>query len=351
MAPGIFEIEGQDYWTDPFKFSARVLRKFLPEGRYGLFLDTPAEADLMRVDRIPLLALYAARQQEMRIYDPWSTGHLVAVRLEDRTLDITPLFEPPEQPGLFDQDPPPSEPPGTGALAVVEQTDALRLDALQQPGHYVLTALMMDRTSNRVQLHITRPTPGGYQDEEVARFLEAMRQQPPPPEPVRYAPGEDERQFKARPDSPPAPEAPGIAVHGERVFLYEQGRPAWIRGTFQVPVLAHERVPPRPEKDDDDGYGEPRPVAIVPVFLVVIGSRTGEAEVISLRVPCFQDAPVKAGSLVTGHFEYDLFQHPAFTGKAQTNFVYAFCGEAMSGPTRMAVVTRDMLELGGRRRP
>lgn len=350
MAPGIFQIEGQDYWTDPFKFSSQVLSKFVPEGRYGLFLDAPARTSLQGIKHIPVLALYAVKQQEARIYDPWRAGHLVAVRLEDRSLECVPLFEPPEQAGVFEDDAPSTEPAGEGAMAIVDQTDALRLDSLQQPGHYLLMALMLDRTSNRVQLHVTHPTPSGYQDDEVTRFLEALRQQTPPPEPVRYAPDEDERQFQARPDSPPAPEAPGIAVRGERVFLYEPGRPAWIRGTFQVPVLAHERVPPKPETDDD-GHGEPRPVAIVPISLVVIGSRTGEAEVISLRVPCFQDAPVEAGSLVTGHFEYDLFQHPAFTGKAQTNFVYAFCGEAMSGPTRMAVVTRDMLDLGGRRRP
>ncbi len=354
MAPGIFEIEGQDYWTDPFKFSSQVLRKFIPEDRYGLFLDAPAKADLRTVDRIPLLSLYAVKQQDARIYDVWSTGHLVGVRLEDRAVDITPLVEPPEQPGLFDQDDPDPAPPGNGAMAIVEQTDALRLETLQQPGTYLLMALMLDRTSNRVQVQVTRSVPG-YQDEEVTRFLESLKQQPPPPEPVRYAPGEDARQFQARPDSPPAPEAPGIVVHGERVFLYEPGKPAWIRGSFQVPVLAHERVPPKPEPapeqaEDDDGHGQPRPVAIIPVSLVVIGSRTGAAEVISLRVPCFQDAPVEAGALVTGHFEYDLFQHPAFRGKAQTHFVYAFCGEAMSGPTRMAVVTRDMLDLGSRRR-
>ncbi|MFP2959627.1 hypothetical protein ACLEPN_17740 [Myxococcus sp. 1LA] len=349
MAPGIFEIEGQDYWTDPFKFSAQVLSKFVPKGRYGLFLDAPAKATLQGIKSIPVLALYAVKQLEARTYNPWRAGHLVAVRLEDRALECIPLFEPPEQAGVFEDDEPSPEPTGEGAMAIVDQTDALRLDSLQQPGHYLLTALMLDRMSNRVPVHLTGAPAGGYQDEEVARFLEALKQQPPPPAPVRYAPGQDERQFQARPDSPPAPGSPGIAVHGERVFLYEPGRPAWVRGTFQVPVLAHERVPPKAEKGDDD-FGEPRPVAIVPVSLVVIGSRTGEAEVIRLRVPCFQDAPVEAGSLVTGHFEYDLFQHPAFNGKAQTNFVYAFCGEAMSGPTRMAVVTRDMLEVGARRK-
>jgi hypothetical protein len=350
MATGIFEIEGRDYWTDPLKFSARVLRRFIPEGRYGLFLDAPPQVDLRRDARIPLLALYAVKRKEARIYDPWTAGHLVCVRLEDRQLEVEALFPPPEQPGVFEEEEEAQpEPAGEGAMAIVEQTDASRLEGLSRPGHCVLMALMLDRMSNRVQVHVSR-SPTGYQDDEVTRFLAALEQQRPPPEPVRLAPGQDAGTFTARPESPRPPDPAGIAVRCERVLLYEQGRPAWVRGAFRVPVLPHERVPPTPEKGDD-GHGEPRPVAIVPVWLVVVGSRTGAPVVIPLRVPCFQDTPAAPGESVIGYFEYDVFQHPAIAGQAQTNFVYAFCGEVMTGPARLAVVTRTMLDLEGRRRP
>ena len=342
MKPGIFKIEGQDYWDAPMKFSSQVLSEFVPQGRYGLFLDAPAEVDLARVDRVPLLVLHAVKQKEAHLYNASKAAHLVCMRLEDRSLEMIDLFEPPDEPNPFDDGAPP--PAGEGAMASVDQTDALRCDAMTRPGHCVLTVLMLDRPSNRVEVHLSRSS-DGYQDEAVAPFLETLRQALPPPEPVRPAPGQG--RFTPGPRSPEPPASPGIALRCERVLLYEKGGAAWVRGALRVPALPRELVPPRPESGDD-GQGEPRPVAIVQVWLVVIESREGTARTFPLRVPCFQDTSAEPGTEVVGFFEYDLFQHPEIADKARTNFIYGFCGEAMTGPVHMAVVTREMmLGLGG----
>jgi hypothetical protein len=345
MTNGIFEIEGRDYWDDPMKNTSSVLPKFVPEDRYGLFIDAPAEVNLRSFNRIPLLMLHAIKEQEARFYDPWDKGHLVCVRLEDRTLELDDLLDAPEVEGADDEGDS-SSPPGTGAFAVTSTTNIMRMKALQRPGHCILTALVMDRTSNRIKIDVTRSSKSGYEDEAVPAFLQSFARRLPPPPAVRYLPGQSAATFTANPDSPQLPESPGIALRCERVVLYEQGKRGWVRGAIHVPVLHREIVPAVSENLPDNGgaeYGDPRPIAIVPVWLVIIGSEDGKAEVVFLRVPCFSETVPQEGETVTGYFEYDIFSRENVAGKAQTNFVYGFCGESMTGPELMAVVTADML--------
>ena len=334
---GIFEVEGQDYWSDPFKASSQVLRSFVPKRRFGVFLDAPEDVDLARSARVPVLVLWCEEERTSAVIDPYTMGHLICVRLEDRRLERCALLELPDSMGLFDDAPAPvarSDSP----RGLMDQTDGAQLALLNETGTFILTAFVFDRLSNRVQVR-THRAPTGYQDEAVATFIDRHRRSPPPPRPVEGP----EQDFMRAQQSPQLPDdRAAIAIDVERVVLHEEGAHAYLHGAVRLPVQAREIVPPPSLEDTDDG--RPKPAAILTVHLAVTNSQSGEAQLIPLRVPCFAEAPLALGKTATGYFRYDLFTHPAIAGRAQTNVIYAFAGEAMSGPHRMAVVTVEMLE-------
>jgi hypothetical protein len=337
---GVFEIEGSDYWDNPMKHVLRVLGNFAPQRRFGLFLDAPSAVDLSRVDRIPLLCLYAAPARESAVYDAVKMGHLVCVRLEDRTLEVRNLLDLPEAEGVFDDESPAEDEP-SGTVAMTDQTNVLRVPLMQRRGTCLLTGILLDRVSNRVAVKLSEPY-RGFVDDAVPAFLEKLRRPAPAPERVRYLTGQSPENFQANLYTPALPNGPGIVIDCERVVLYEKGARAWLRGAVRIPVLAREIVPP-PVEIGPDPYGDPRPVAILGVSLVITGSRDGDAQTVLLRVPVFGPNPVSAGEIVTGYFEFDLFGHSAIAGIAQTNFIYAFAGDMMAGPARCAVVTEEMV--------
>jgi hypothetical protein len=338
---GIFQIEGAEYWDDPMKNASRVLREFVPKGRFGMFIDAPHSVSLTDAVRIPLLFLYAAKRRESAVLDPWKMALLVCVRLEDRSLEVDRLLDEPELESVFDESQPSETDPGDDAMAITDETDLLRIRLMRRRGTYLLTAIMLDRASNRVTIKLSAPY-RGYQDDAVPAFLEKLRRPIPAPERIQYAPGQTAESFQPNLYSPALPDGPGLVLDCERVVLYEKGARAWLRGAVRIPVLAREIVPP-PVEIGPDPYGEPRPVTIVSVWLVITGSRDATAETVLLRIPIFAPGPVLPGDLVTGYFEYDLFADPSIAGIPQTNFIYAFAGDMMAGPARCAIVTEEMV--------
>ncbi len=336
---GVFEIEGQDYWSAPFKASSKVLRAHVPTRQLGVFIDAPQDVDLSTHARVPLLVLWCETERVSSVIDPFTMGQLICVRLEDRRVECCPLLEIPDSAGLF-EDAPETVPPTDSPRGLMEQTDASQLELLRESGTCLLTAVVFDRVSNRIQVRAHR-TPSGYQDAAVQTFIDLHRRRPPPPELVD-GPLEPFFQTPQSPNLTKENEG-AIAIEVERVVLHERSAKAILHGAVRLPVRQREVVPPLGIEDTIDG--RPRPTAILSVHLLIMNSTGAEPQLLHLRVPCFSEEPLALGEHATGYFQYDLFEHPAIAGKAQTNVIYVFAGEVMSGPHPMAVVTEEMLEM------
>lgn len=338
MTTSSFGLSGNDYWTDPWKNAAAVFERHVFDGDFGLFIDAPPRVDLGTHATIPMPLLYSAKKKDALKVGWPEAARLVVVDVGRRVVNVGDAVEPtetaPGSPGPVDLE---SEAP-TSRTTV---TDLMARGGIRDVGRYIATVIMGAQVSNRLALEVVR-SPNGYDDPEVARFLAEQRAQPRPPAPPQPMAGDPYPSYRAMDRSPAMPAEPGIAVALERVVATNAGARAPLHAAFRLPVRKDDLVPPAVAGQPD--YGTPRPTAIVPISMVIVGSTDVTQKVTSLRVPIFGAVDPSAESqLVTGHFALDLFTDRTIRSTAQTNFVYFFCAEVLSGPHAMAVVTPDML--------
>ncbi len=352
MSEHPLELSGEEYWTSPWKNLAKLDERYLRSLRTGTVVDAPPRIDPAVRTTAPLLVYHVTRMRDAAKHPLKAAARVVATRLEDRAFRMAPLPTP-------DKAAPKLMPPTDTLLTQQERLDlqaAMRL--LDESGTYDVALVYVDKLSNRVRVEVERKRVVS-DDPEVVKFLEARRtpRQHPPPAPA--TPGvfalDTTGAPTAVPGTPPPPDAPGLAAAVDRVVLVEPDAHALLKGSFRVKVLPHEVVPPEPEapqdgQDDADrpalpDYGQPRPTAIVPLHLLIVGGDKGVVTEVALRVPSFDpltgDEPV-----ATGSFAFDLLSK-AQVRKPQTSSIYLFCGEHWAGPLTMATVTPEMLPKPG----
>jgi hypothetical protein len=332
MSEHPFDLQGDEYWTKPFKNRRNLAEQTIFKGQAGLFIDGPPEVDLAVHPTIPVPIFTCLAQKDAFALPLRRHGLLVATRLEDRTTFFGPVFR-------ADRPFPPT-PPGTEADESAMMTDNLLPDLKQQlrlgdaPASYEVVLLLREHFSNRVRIAVGKS--GGYADPEVKKFIE---QQPvPAPAPVSPAPaaGAGLPSYRRSDASPAVPEAAGIALAAPRVATLQPGTRVAVSGSFKVPLLKRELTGASPGGDS--------PTAIVPITLVAFNSQVDGFGpfVMKLRAPSY-DAVAPTDPVGTGYFAVDLLAFPGVEPKAATFFVYAFVGEWMSGPVHAGLVTPDML--------
>lgn len=351
MTEHLFGLSGDEYWDQPWKNADALHMKFVMNMRKGIFLDAPDVVDPNARQRVPVPLFYVSTGNDERKSSLRDKGKVVAVRLEDRAVLIATALAPEDKverrPFLPNDDP----------LSIRDVIDLQeRLKVLAASGTYVVRVVNVQKVSNTVAVRVERKKPTS-DDPAVVEFLEKQRtpkEFPPPPAPTATLVWKDGTAAGARPQAPEGtPAVPGdlgIALAAERVVLLEEGAHDVLRGSFRLPVLAQERVPaplvgePDPDAAPLPEYGEPRPTAIVPVTLLVIGGDTGDVVQFNLQVPTW-DALEGTDPVATGTFAVDLL--PRLGERPQTHHVYALCGEAFVGPTLTATVSQDMLPKPG----
>jgi hypothetical protein len=341
MTASLFGLDTEDFWQNPWKTEEQLVDRYQFGEEYGVFIDVPEVVNLNQYDTVPMLMVYAASEGDAYDIDLERVVKVVVVRLADRRVWVASALES-REPG--------KKPPrlGQGSSDPTSRrilTNLARQTAIAQwLGKYLITVLLRDQVSNRVLTSIEK-APTGFQDPEVRKFLEAHRQQtiPPPPAPPAPPAGDPVPAYSAIEGSPAIPSEPGIALSVTRVVLSQAGARALLKGSFRLPVLSIDLVPPERQPILDEPslpfYGEPRPIAVIPITLLVLATTSDNEQVLQLRVPVYR----ADGDMATGHFTLDLFADESTRTIPQTNFIYAFCGEFMAGPATMAVVTENML--------
>ncbi|MBN2573172.1 MAG: hypothetical protein JXP73_01280 [Deltaproteobacteria bacterium] len=325
-----FNLQGDEYWTKPFKNDRALAERTIFQSQAGLFIDGPPVVDLAVRNTIPIPVFSCLSQKDALAVPLKRYAYLVATRLEDRQT-FTGFAVPRDKPL-------PQAPPGAQADESSMVTDNLLPDLKRQvglgddPGTYQVVLLLRERASNGVQIGVSKS--GGYADPEVAKFIE--KQPLPAPAPVTPAPGTPLPSYRRSDASPELPQTAGIAISAPRVSVLRQGAQVAIAGAFKVPLLKREMTGASP--------GGQEATAIVPITLVAFSSDPGRFGpfVMKMRVPSY-DAIAAADPVGTGYFAIDLLGLPGVQPKAATFFVYAFLGEWMSGPAHVGLVTPDML--------
>ncbi len=322
-------------------------RAILEKCQESLVLACPSSVNIKERDAAPALAYYAASLKDMLGFDFQEALQVTAVHLESGRVTvrraITKKDRPPLPPSTDDED------PGDAYTCETEGFDMrppLQLD-WNKGGSYLVTLLLRDKTSQRVTVRLDKG-PGAFKDPEVAAFLESLQ---PPPAPVFPAlPEEDDPEalprYQAGELSPELPSEAGIALTAQRVAVARAGQRLPVHGSWRLPITAKNRVPApdtEPPKDatwtELPEYGEPRPAAIVPISLVIIGTELAGPFKLDLRVPSY-DALGPEATEASGSFTVDLLPNLPVP---QTYFLYAFSGEQMAGPVTLATVAEGDL--------
>jgi hypothetical protein len=355
MAESLFGLSGEDYWREPWKGSPQMHETFVLGGKFGLYIDAPSAVNSALHESIPVPFFYVAQYREAYKVDLDTMAKLVAIRLEDRAFFIenalTPEYNsvPEGKVGKDSTDP-------TSFKKIIDPH--VQLGLLYKPGKYRLIVLLQQQASNVVEVKVEQRRVQ-HPDPEAQKFIDGFKlpEPPPPPPPPpsamlrwkRRVEGVEPLTLQPMDGGPAIPDKPGIDMKVDRVILTTAGASSYLKGSFRLPVFKRDLVPQRPPNTDPmvpfmPEYGMPRPTAMLPITLVILGSEYAAEIVIPLSVPTFDAIdPALEENVGTGYFAIDLLSNLNIRNTAQIFSIYAFCGEFMKGPAVTATVTPDML--------
>jgi hypothetical protein len=323
---GILGLEDDDFWSNPDKTRDDVIHSLIQTRKFGATIDAPSTADIAARRMLPIAVIHVAQEPELLHHSFDNEAILVAARLEDRATLVAPLTE-----GV------PFKPVAGGRanciMASMQIVDAFtRLDLSIKPANYIFGVILRDRMSNRVEVGVGQQRLG-YHDDEVAKFLDA--QAPPEPPSVWPPPARPFPDYERRSDSPALPDQPGIELAAPRVVVFGRNQ-AVLRLSYRLPVRKRDYVRRRHYPDQP-----PLPAAVIPITLLINGSRDPGPVVLAMHVPV-EERAIDRGVAV-GHVSLNLFDYPPLGRHEETLFVWAFCGELMAGPTLVGIVDEGSL--------
>lgn len=323
---GPFGLEGEDHWDAPFKTKDAVQRRLISEGKHGVFVDAPARVPLDGRTALPVVGCRVVSLRDAKKVSFDRGAIVTAVHLDDGRLHAALVQEArtrdPSAPKPEDD---PTD-PGEGTFVRMFKLDAhARLPDLPWRAGTVLTTLLLrgDRT-DRQRSVLAAPPPRGWVDPVVAEAAAAAPPVERAPVKVSRLPG---ATFKREARSPQPPGAPGVALS---LLKKTQAKGALVvRGTVSLPLLEHQVVKDHP-------VGDPEARAVVPVGLLLTGEDLAGPFVVDLGVPV-HELP-EPGAPARGYFSLDLLTTKAMSHRrAQKYWLWAFAGEALSGPTELVL--------------
>ncbi len=354
-----------DHWDAPRRTEDAVQSRLLKERFRGVVIDAPPRVPLARRESLPVCGVEVTSSEE-ELSIPAATI-ATAVCLETHEVRAGRAFL---QKTLFDVPAAPDKKLARTAQALNFETDLRkRLGLPWRAGTWVVTFLVRERASNRATIKLEAAGSGGFKDPAAAALL-ATQRRPRYPQPISPSlPKKGELpSYRAREDSPPIPDAPGIALLVERLVTYDDDSQVILRGSFRLPALEREVVKPADPADaaaleklapaaradalreglawQDPGDAEA--TAVVPITIVATGVERPGPIVVHLQVPSYDPVdPTADVAVVTGHFAVDLLSvRGGEQVRGQTSFIYALCGDALAGPATVAVVDPRLVGQG-----
>jgi len=307
-----------DFWGDYTRTQEETLGYLDGIGFHGLLVDLPRTVALGKRGTVPLVGWYVRTFREDGQRD--LEGQAVAVAVDLRTGELRAALalaggKPRPQPAPTD-----GQDPGDGVRSEMFETDLRRvLDLPPRPGRYAAAVILNDWVSNVVTTTLVDGAPA-----DDARADGRATAWPP------AAAGDDLPDYRRRPDSPAVPDGVAIVLAAAREV--PAGGPLVIRGSFRLPLPAHERIAAR----DQTGVSGPR--AVLPIALVVTGTEDPGPFPVELRVPVY----AVDGDQAIGHFAVDLVTLGRLPHAPTSYFVHAFSRGVAAASVRIAMVAGDV---------
>lgn len=358
---GPLGLKDAEFWDDPRRTEDDVHERLLEQEFLGVVIDAPARVPLGARASLPVCGVRSTTFRENLSLSIPGAAVATASCLETREVRAGMAFVQ-KTPATLPSEGTPPDDPGEGVTIANFETDLrARLGLPWRPATWVVTFLVRDRATNRVTVKLEAGGRAGFTDPAVAALAAAQRR-PRYPQPVwpRPQPGKALPSFRPRPDSPPVPEAPGIALEVERLVRETDDAQVVLRGSFRLPLLEREVVKPADPADaaalerlDEDARdealrdglawqdpGDAEATAVVPITIVSTGADRAAPLVLPLQVPVHEPVdPTADAPEVTGHFALDLLAQPGGERlRGQTSFIYALSGAALAGPATVALV-------------
>jgi hypothetical protein len=337
MAQNKLGLEGEDFWTQPFKSRDVIESKLLEIRNEELIVGMPDIVPLDIRETLPLIVLRVGFQNNMARRGFRKTALVTASEVNTKQIyagmalrqDID------EPPALGEV---PNEWMG-GEAFNIDLREVLDLPWNQ--GEYIVTLIMWDQVSDRLTTKLMYSP--GYKLPRLAESIEPPRMLPEMA--VWPEPGKPLPSYVRQDDSPSLPEENenhiGIALSVARVTVIKKNTQGILYGSFRLPIKDHEIL----NQGKQNNPGQPDPTAIVPMNLLLTGSLYPWPVVLRLKVPSYTPIEIThGGACATGYFTFNLCALAGLDRAPQTYFIYAFSGKAMTGPVPMAFIAQNSLE-------
>jgi hypothetical protein len=332
MEQGRFGMKDRDFFGDPEGGLAGGVRALMKEGFRGIALEAPRVVSPTERAQCPVLLAHVELARKL-MQSPVNQ-HCVVVAtdlLRHRTYAARAVL--PRTPGT--QNPPLELPSPTQVSAQSVQVDLRdRLGLPWDRGELRVQVVSRGEVSNPVAIRLGAAD-DSYRDPVAEAFIEAEWAKRPPP-PIHPAPGVPFPSYAKTAESPAVPEEPYVSISAPRLVESRAGARVEVHGSFRVRSSSVQTVGPQHRAS----YGEPAPVGIVAVALILTGSDGAGPEQVSLSVPVYGAAE---GGDHVGYFALDLAAQVSLLAHARTWFLYAACDDILVGPLPIAVVTPDQL--------
>ena len=322
-------LENSEYWGDPGAALYNAYKENVILGNTCLEIFGPQTVDLKARTSAPVVLMWVETLAKMARTPFKEITTATMIRLEDNQLFAGDLFE--YVRGRERDLPLENEQPEghSGELKVIDLHKRLGLD--WQPGTYLVTVLLRDQSSNRLQMEFKQGE-SAYVDPAVEEYYAEQRSKPMQRS-IWPDPGNPLPSYKSQNESPPLPDDVGIALECDRLTILRPESKAKVHGSFRLPVLAGDILP----EPTIDGVG-----AVIPISLVITRSEARGATVLPLTVPIYGNIPSGGKApVVTGYFNFNLLTISRVSVEPQTLFISAYYGESMVGPIPMALVADD----------
>jgi hypothetical protein len=310
-----------------------ALAGFIDERRTGIALRSPASVRTSvlsgRNGGLPLAGCCVETLREAARRPPFERmAVVVAAQLETGRVRAGRAFADPTE-GWNWMTPPD---PGEGYTGNVFRLDvASRLNVPAIPGPIAVWLIARDHVAGPVRILVENPQPLGIEDREVAKFLAARRKRSPVKprgaDPAAVWPEEtffgNYPIYRKTADSPPMPDN-GISLSTKGTVVLEKRAAFTLAGSFRMAVPGRHVVRHLVS-------GNPT-TAVVPITLIMTSNEVAGPVVRHVRVPSYSPVDLdNAAPIVEGYFKLNLFSLMNFWRSARTCFVYAVCGDTMSG--------------------
>jgi hypothetical protein len=312
------------FWGDASALEERAMAPFEESELVGLFLDGPKRASVQTRADVPLVVVRAASIKENTSISLQRRGVLVSTRLESDETWAALAFRQPNKPRrATPRRNPDTLPEGRAVKASRVVLNERIPEVAARSGTWATSFLLFNQHSNQVTTRVEAKqgskarTQG--QGAASARFT-------PPPVPPTDAP---DHPYQARPDSPALTGQASIALASANKTEPAPGKAWMLRGSLLLPVLTRDLVSKKLGRD----LGDPPPVAVLPVTILLTGDDDAEPILLPLRVPIHQPLEgAKGQSLARGHFALDLRALLGDQLVPQTYAVWALSRQQISAP-------------------